>query len=371
MIKPKHILIVSSEFPPQPGGIGNHAYNLGMQLSKHGYGITVISDSRSVSGELEATFDAALPFKVIRISVSFIRSFMYVKRLYFLWRHIRHNELVIASGKFSLWSVGLFSLFFNKRYLAIIHGSEVNLKSVIFRKLTAMALRRFQRIIAVSNYTKGLVEQFKRDCIKVIPNGFDASKWTDEPLDKSLHLKGSPKLITVGRISERKGQINVIRHLPELLKLFPEVHYHCVGIANSMDACLKTVKALGLEDYVTFHGEVPHQELKQLLKASDIFVMLNSETKSGDVEGFGIAVIEANALGIPAIGARGSGVEMAILEGKSGILINGMDTDAFISAISNIMHNKSKFREASVLWAEQHRWDKVVKLYIDTINAYP
>ena len=56
--------------------------------------------------------------------------------------------------------------------------------------------------------------------------------------------------------------------------------------------------------------------------ASDIFVMLSEETTTGDVEGFGIAVIEANALGIPTIGTMGSGLEDAISDKITGFLVN-------------------------------------------------
>ena len=43
----KNILIVSSELPPQPGGIGNHAYHLSTQLQKNQYQVTVVTDMRS------------------------------------------------------------------------------------------------------------------------------------------------------------------------------------------------------------------------------------------------------------------------------------------------------------------------------------
>ena len=59
----------------------------------------------------------------------------------------------------------------------------------------------------------------------IIPNGYDATKWK-KTNSSELKIKGSPKLITVGIVTERKGQILVIRHFPELIKMYPEVHYH-------------------------------------------------------------------------------------------------------------------------------------------------
>ena len=62
-----NILLVTSEFPPQPGGIGNHAFHLAKGLQQYGRSVTVICDSRSKTGKEEAIFDANLDFKVIRI----------------------------------------------------------------------------------------------------------------------------------------------------------------------------------------------------------------------------------------------------------------------------------------------------------------
>ena len=47
------ILLVTSEFPPQPGGLGNHSYNLANQLAKQKYAVTLITDVRSSNGEAE------------------------------------------------------------------------------------------------------------------------------------------------------------------------------------------------------------------------------------------------------------------------------------------------------------------------------
>lgn len=364
----EQILIVTSEFPPQPGGIGNHAHHLALHLHLNGYKVTVISDCRSKTGLEEAAFDDNLAFQVVRIPVTNPRLFMYLKRLWFLWQQAKQHEVVIASGKFSLWSVGLLWLFQSKKCLAVIHGTEVNLKNAFFKWFTSESLRRFDRVIAVSNFTKQLVSHLPLKHMTVIPNGIDTAKWLDLSAIESVPLKGAPKLITVGRVSERKGQWQVIRHLPTLLTQYPELHYHCLGLANDLDACLQDVQKLGVEDHVTFHGAVSHNRLKALLKASDIFVMLSSESKTGDVEGFGIAILEANALGVPAIGATGSGIEDAILDGKSGILIRGNNTSAFLNAVETILNHKAEFSKQASIWADQHRWEEIIHQYVSVIQ---
>ena len=77
----KHVLVVTSEFPPQPGGIGRHAYNLAFYLTKENYEVSVLADQRSVEGIEESNFDSSLPFHVKRIKLNKFRWFMYINRL--------------------------------------------------------------------------------------------------------------------------------------------------------------------------------------------------------------------------------------------------------------------------------------------------
>ena len=79
------ILILTSEFPPQPGGIGNHAYNLAKGLQDNGFEIQLVCDARSANGEAEKIFDKNLSFEVIRIVRKKIifRSYLTVSPLLF------------------------------------------------------------------------------------------------------------------------------------------------------------------------------------------------------------------------------------------------------------------------------------------------
>lgn len=367
-MNPKRMLIVSSEFPPQPGGIGNHAYNLASYLHQADFDVTVLVDSRSPSGQVEADFDAGLPFKVERIPVNNFRPLMYFRRISRFAKLRRKHDCIIASGKFSLWLVGFGRLFNSYPCMAIIHGTEVNFKSVLLKWSIGKALKQFDGVVAVSNYTKTKVAHLNLKRITVIPNGYDPAVWEIRSQTKVVG-QGYPKLITVGRVSERKGQLQVIRHLVKGVEIYPNLHYHCVGLPGDTSAYIQVAHELGVDQHITFHGPLEHDALIDLVSQCDIKVMLSTETKTGDVEGFGIAIIEANALGIPAIGALGSGVEEAIAPGESGILIQGHDAKAFVDAVSTIMNNQEAFKNSALQWAEQHRWDRIVKTYIRVIKS--
>lgn len=356
------ILIITSEFPPQPGGIGNHAYNLALQFSKRQYRVEVIADQRSITGDEERDFDTALPFLVTRIKRTQLRSFMYLQRIITTRKRCRTASHIIATGKFSLWNIGFLNVRKSAKTMAIIHGTEVNFKSFFLRKSIDLALKKFNTIVAVSNYTKSLVAHINRTVV-VIPNGIDVDQWSPKVAGQQP-LKGQPSLITVGRVSSRKGQLNVIKCLPELVKQFPELHYHCVGIPTEAEDFIKVAATLHVASYVTFHGSVSDAILKQMLGVTDLFVMLSSESVTGDVEGFGIAILEANALGIPAIGARGCGIEDAIYDGHSGLLVNSDSTKDFETALATILSHKATYRMEAKKWAQQHDWTLIINQYL-------
>jgi len=364
----KNILIVTSEFPPQPGGIGNHAYNLAVQLHQNGFNVSVIADQRSVSGNEELDFDNENPFKTYRIGLKKRRIFMYFKRLIVIFKLIKKAEVVIASGKFSLWVLALYSAIFKKKYIAIAHGSEVNFSNTLLNFSIHKSLSRFQHIIAVSNFTKSLINPLLFKSVVIIPNGYNSEKWNGHT-KVELKIEGSPKLITVGNVTERKGQLNVINHIPKLLVKYPNIHYHCVGIPTEKDGFMKIVEKHNIEDHVTFHGRLSDHDLKVHLMHSDIFVMLSSATSSGDVEGFGIAILEANALGIPAIGSTNCGIEDAISNYKSGILVTYDSSDELSKAIQTIIENYDDYSKNALSWAQSHKWDFIIKDYIELINS--
>ena len=112
MINFKKITIITSEFPPEPGGIGNHAYNIAKYLAINKYKVSVITDQRLNDRQNEILFDSNLLFKVVRVKKQSIRVLMYLNRIFQIFKHTYRNEIIIASGKFPLWIVAITSLFF-------------------------------------------------------------------------------------------------------------------------------------------------------------------------------------------------------------------------------------------------------------------
>jgi glycosyltransferase involved in cell wall biosynthesis len=359
------ILILTSEFPPQPGGIGNHALNLAKGLQANGFGVKVICDTRSKNGVEEEAFDSQLPFEVIRIPRKRILVFSYIDRIKTALSVARNTDIVLCTGKFSLWLGAFLSFFRNRKYIAVIHGSEVKLFNGLLRKLTDLSLKRFDTVIAVSNFTKSLVSHLHLKNVEVVPNGFEL----DGPLVPQIKEEPLPVLITVGNVTQRKGQHNVIKALPTVLKQYPDLKYHMVGIPTDKEKLQQLGLDLGVENALVFHGKVTEAQKKELLQQADIFVMLSETTKTGDAEGFGIAILEANALAIPAIGASGCGIEDAIKDGFSGKLVENNNPLQFKNALEEILKHYETYSKGAKNWSKGFTWDKVIKLYLQVLES--
>jgi phosphatidylinositol alpha-1,6-mannosyltransferase len=157
--------------------------------------------------------------------------------------------------------------------------------------------------------------------------------------------------------------MNVVRALPSIVKEFPGVVYHMVGIPSIEKEILATARQLNVEDHIKIHGMLDDFHKDQILSKSTIFIMLSNSLSNGDFEGFGIAILEANALGIPAIGSSKSGITDAISEGYTGFCIDPHDADALVIALKKILSSYVDFSKNAIEWAKKFEWDTIIPEY--------
>lgn len=365
------VLIISSEFPPNVGGIGNHGYNVATYLQKVGYTVTVLCDLIGIDKTTLQSFQLNNDFAIIPINRNQLLILSYLKRIILSVKYAQKADVIICSGKFSLWLVLIMKLFYsNKKYISVVHGSELLLYKTYLRLLTNKSLAKFNRIIAVSSFTKSLLSKNLQQNTSVIPNGVNNDEFIKyQSLDLvEVNLEDAINLITVGSVTERKGQENIIRALPAIIEQFPKIHYHIVGKPFLQNQLNKLVESLALQNYVTFYGAVSRDVLIETLNKSHIKLMLSNNTAEGDVEGFGIAILEANALGKPAIGSNDNGIKDAIVPQQTGALVNSKNTNEIVNAIREIIENYASYSKHAKQWAQQHDWNNIIASYILVIN---
>ena len=366
------LLLISSEYPPGPGGIGHHAYSLTTSLIRQGHEVVVLTVTDFATKAQIDEFDRTHGFKIIRFPRIGWRT--YVTRILMTEGTVRTGafDRILLTGKFSLW----LGLYLKLRFsaiptVAIVHGSEVNPAGRLVRRLTHWALQKADRIVSVSRFTTtllpGKVRATKR--IDIIPNGIDHELLSGYKGNANINLKGNPKLLTVGHVSPRKGQHRVIAALPLLRKHYPELHYHIVGRPVDQPRLMALADRLGVSDMLTFHGiAASHHDLAAYYTQSDVFMLLSENQPNGDVEGFGIVALEANFFGLPVIGALECGVEDAVDHGKSGFLVNGNEPVEIFQALDLCMSGRSSLSEYAKSWAAKHEWDNIVHQFLNVLK---
>jgi phosphatidylinositol alpha-1,6-mannosyltransferase len=113
---------------------------------------------------------------------------------------------------------------------------------------------------------------------------------------------------------------------------------------------------------VVFAGGVAHHEVPAFYHASDLFVMANRELLNGDVEGFGLVFLEANAAGLPVIGGRSGGTADAIVHGETGWLVDPDDLAGLADGVIRLLQDRDLARRFSAAGrqrvANEFTWER-------------
>lgn len=349
------VLIITSEFPPGPGGIGTHAYHLAKNLDKHGFEIEVLTPQDYAHEREIQGFNSQQPFQVTRLrnlpTLLIDGSYRFVRALRTLRRF--NPELLIASGERTLWLVSLLCRLSPRRWIAIGHGLEFGVRSRWRRWLTKVACNQADAVVCVSNYTAHRAKGtgVNPGQIIVIPNAGDERTYAPIAASQiseflaSLGLHDKRLLLTVGNVSQRKGQDVVIRSLPLITMKGQEVHYLMAGLPSLQKEHTQLAASLGVRDRVHFLGRLPTTTLVAAYNACDVFVMTSRHSREGDFEGFGIAAIEAALCAKPSVVTRGSGLAEAVIDGSTGILVQEDNPEETASAVMKLLSDRALRQE--------------------------
>jgi phosphatidyl-myo-inositol dimannoside synthase len=366
------IIIFTSQFPPGSGGIGTHAHQLAFHLKKMGWEVLVISTQPYATEEEITKFNQAQPFSVVRLRLVPFAPFKLLYRWVIgsHWIQKFKPDVLLASGDRDIYLTALLSDAFRLPWVAIEHGRlpkswEAGVKRWAFAKAT--------RTICVSKYTWNQMIKMgiKPKDGKVIPNGADTQIFTMLSEEKISRFKNEKKLkgnllVTVGNVTERKGQDTVIRALPHILKKAPETHYLILGVPTKQKEFAAIAENLGVQKHVHFMGQVNESDLIHYLNASDIFIM-TSRFANDEFEGYGIAVVEAALCGKPAVVSANSGLSEAIQEGETGLGVSETDekdvANAVLSLLLNPKRKEQMGQKAKERALREQTWEKRVPEY--------
>lgn len=236
-------------------------------------------------------------------------------------------------------------------------------------KAMRLALRHADTVIANSDFTRRelLAMGVRRENIILISPGVDVERYRPglpcEDLRLSVGMRPEQRLIlSVGRLSRRKGFDMVIRSMPELARRGIDARYVLVGIGEDREYLEVLARELGVENRVHLIGHAAPEDLPRWYNACDVFAMPNREI-NGDTEGFGMVFIEAAACGKAVISGQAGGTGDAVLDGVTGLRVDGADPAAVADALSSLLLDAgilaSMGQRGFQRAMQEFAWDKV------------
>ena len=347
------ILFISRAYPPVIGGIEKQNYEIATALATISR-TDIIANTRG-----KWLLPLFLPYALLRALIS-----------------IRNYDVVLL-GDGVLGILGyLLKLATSKPVACIVHGLDLTYSNALYQKLwVKVFLPGMDRLIAVGNATiqQGTLRGLPASKFVFIPNGVAAPASTApcSRRDLEVFLKRKvpgPVILTLGRLVRRKGVVWFIDNVVN--RLDANITYIVAGEGREQSAILTAIRANNLQNRVVYVGGVSDRDKELLFCSADIFVQPNIKV-TGDMEGFGLVVLEAATHGLVVIASRLEGLQDAIVDGENGYLVDSGDAGAYQACIESVLGNstaRSAFGEqARNFVLEHYAWPLIAGRYLDTL----
>jgi phosphatidylinositol alpha-1,6-mannosyltransferase len=361
-------IIITRNFPPDIGGIQILMAGLSKGLTNHGP-VKVFADEYPDCD----SYDQNSNLEIQRING--FKIFRKYRKAYAANEYLKNNK--IRAIFFDHWkSLEHIDTKYLNNYpnFCLIHSKEINHKlgSSLNTRMNK-AFKKAKFIIANSKYTKelGISMGLEENKIHIIHPGTDYPvKINNECKLKAESIFGSafPKIITIARLDKRKSHQNVLMTIKNLIPIYPNIKYVCIGDGDEKSNLENLRKQLKLEKQVIFLPRTEENLKVALLNESNLFLMPSIIYKKS-VEGFGISFIEAGSYGKASIGGEDGGQSDAIEEGRTGYLCNGNDLNSIYETIlkffTNDQHKVLGLQAKE--FSKKFKWENIVKQYLNLI----
>ena len=261
-----------------------------------------------------------------------------------------------------------------------VHGLDITFSNAFYQAYLTLFFRSLDLFLPISEHVDTLLrDRIKNNelSIEVVNPGIH-DRFYDPSLTRdhlrqllnsySLTLDSEHKvLFTSGRLVNRKGHAWFIEHvLPRLAEAEseggPKILYVIAGTGLESER----IRSLA-GDNVVLLGRVSENDLKVLYNTVDVFVQPNISVP-GDVEGFGLVLLEAALCNRPVIASKLEGMTDAIQDGKNGALIEAGNADAWVHTLRSQLTQDGSVTMARDHTLERFNWRKKAQAFVDALT---
>jgi glycosyltransferase involved in cell wall biosynthesis len=254
------------------------------------------------------------------------------------------------------------------RWVVTNHGRRIGTKLLLYNFIDMFIVRRADRIVAVSEMiARGLKTcGIEKEKIAIIDNGINIERMREarahSALKQSLGIEPEARAIgTVGSLTKEKGHEYLLRAACMVLDSYPRTVFLLVGAGRERHRLESLACQLGIEKNVIFPGV--REDIPQILSILDVFVLPSL------MEGLPMALLEAQAAGIPTVATRVGAIPKVIQDGITGILVQPGDFRGIAKAIAWALSDRAEACEMARRGRERVRANfssqKMTESYLD------
>ena len=269
-----------------------------------------------------------------------------------------HNfDLVVSGSALTALPTLHLAKRFGARSACIIYGLDTIYESSLYQRVYRHAMPRMNRVIAISTATRreAVARGIAPERLIIIPPGCDAELFQaprdTENLRRHWGLEGCKVILSAGRLVRRKGVDRFIREcLPEVVLRVPTVKLLVAGgnpegaLAHTDDVLASVegaIRETGLDNHVVVTGRLTSEEMVAAFQLAEVFILPVIPIE-GDMEGFGIVLLEAGAAGVPVVATAIGGITDAVVDGETGVLVPPLDYSAMASALIELLRDERR-----------------------------
>jgi 1,2-diacylglycerol 3-alpha-glucosyltransferase len=371
---------------PQVSGVATSIRTLKNELEKQGHEVYIFTTTDPDADEFEKDIVRmpSVPF------ISFTDRRIVVRGLWFAYQIAKELELEIIHTHTEFGTGFLGKMVANRLRIPVIHTYHTMYEDYLHYIANGKVVRpshvkHFIKMFV--NHSTGVVCPSKRvvDTLKryevdvpmrIIPTGIDVSRFsrpditkkdTDQLRDKlGLHTDDL-MILSLSRISYEKNIHVIVQQFPEVLMSYPNARLVIVGKGPYREDLEELSRQLGVEDYIQFTGEVPHEDVAYYYHAADYFVSAStSETQ-------GLTYAEAIASGTQCI-VEGNDYLNQLLNDESLGITFEQDADfseSFVSYVQQQIAIDPRVQQKKLMEISAERFgDEMIKFYQEMIAYY-
>lgn len=279
------VVQVTTQYPPQSGGVESHVAHLAEGLVERGHEVTVHTADARIDGERRDSRNgvrvrrhrAFAPNGAFHVAPGILNA-VRQSNADVLHAHNYHSLPLL----FAALGAGDTPLVATTHYHGASASQFRDTLLSIYEPIGSLALSRASTVIAVSDWERRqLLQDFDVDA-RVIPNGLDVNRFANvSPAGRS-----SKYVLFVGRLERYKGVQHVVRALPRM-----EYELIIAGTGPYREELETIASNVGVEERVHFLGHVSDESLPDLYASAEAFVTMSS------FEAYGMTVSEALTAG--------------------------------------------------------------------------